>query len=76
MPPMDNKGRRHDVRCTFYGVDAFPRMDCRQCELLDAIHILNRECAMNKAIIDDAEKTIRHLEAELDRLERQSRNGL
>jgi len=51
-------------------------MDCRQCELLDAIHVLNRECAMNKAIIDDAQKTIRHLETELDRLERQSRHGL
>jgi hypothetical protein len=51
-------------------------MDCRQCELFDAIHVLNRECAMNQDIIDDAKKTIRHLEAELDRLERQSRNGL
>jgi len=38
--------------------------------------MLNRECAMNKAIIDDAQKTIRALEAELDRLERQARNGL
>jgi hypothetical protein len=51
-------------------------MDCRQCELLDSIHMLNRECAMNKAIIDDAQKTIRHLETELDRLERQSRHGV
>ena len=73
---MENRPPQHDVRCTFYGDDAFPRRDCRQCELLDAIHVLNRECAMNKAIIDDAQKTIRHLEIELDRLERQSRNGL
>jgi hypothetical protein len=75
MPPMETP-RRHDVRCTFYGFEAFPRTDCRQCELLDSIQMLNRECAMNKAIIDDAQKTIRHLETELDRLERQSRYGV
>jgi hypothetical protein len=38
--------------------------------------MLNRECAINKGIIDDAQKTIRHLETELDRLERQSRHGV
>ena len=76
MPPMDNAGKQHDSRCIFYGVDGFPRADCRQCELYDAILMLERECRMNKGIIESAQKTIRGLEAEVDRLERMHRNGI
>jgi hypothetical protein len=73
---MDNAGAKHDSRCTFYETRGFPRRDCRQCELYDAISMLERECRMNKEIIESAQKTIRTLEAEVDRLERMGRNGL
>ena len=73
---MNNAGKKHDSRCIFYYVGEFPRADCRQCELYDAILMLERECRMNKGIIESAQKTIRGLEAEVDKLERMHRNGL
>lgn len=73
---MSTAGKQHDIRCTFYGVNGFPRADCRQCELYDAILMLERECRMNQGIIESAQKTIRGLEAEVDRLERMGRNGI
>ena len=53
-----------------------PRMDCKQCEILDIIDMMHWRFKTLQKSNDDLMASVRRLQSELDRLERAYANGL